>query len=365
MWTEELDNGKFKFKERYFDEYTGKNRYVSVTMDKNTSQTKKTAQRILEDKIREKTSVNSPDATNLTFGELVDKYLAYQLNNVKLSTYTRNKLFCNSFKRDVIGQDILVCKINARYVREQFDKTGKSNSSKNEMLTRFKALIRWGYSNDYIDDVRYLDKLKPYKDSSNHEKAANKYLETEEIQKLLPSLVEKKWELLTRFLILSGLRVGEAIALEKKSVDKEYIHVSQTYDKNNNIITTQKTLESNRDVYIQPELAELLKEIRSYNKLSGISSIYLFSDESGAPIAYDSYRQYLRDHSIKALGYNVTPHVLRHTHASLLLANGMDIDSIARRLGHANSKVTREIYLHIMEQLKIRDNNMLKNIRVL
>lgn len=152
---------------------------------------------------------------------------------------------------------------------------------------------------------------------------------------------------------------------KKKSVDKEYIHVSQTYDKNNNVITTQKTLESNRDVYIQPELAELLKEIRAYNKISGISSIYLFSDDGGAPIAYDSYRQYLRDHSIKTLGYNVTPHVLRHTHASLLLANGMDIDSIARRLGHANSKVTREIYLHIMEQLKIRDNNMLKNIRVL
>ncbi len=116
----------------------------------------------------------------------------------------------------MIGQDILVCKINARYVREQFDRINKSNSSKNEMLTRFKALIRWGYSNDYIDDVRYLDKLKPYKDASNHKKAANKYLEPEEIQKLLPSLTEKKWQLLTRFLILSGLRVGEAIALEKK-----------------------------------------------------------------------------------------------------------------------------------------------------
>ena len=109
MWTEELDNGKFKFKERYFDEYTGKNRYVSVAMDKNTFQTKKTAQKILEDKIREKTSMRSFDAANLTFGELVDKnYLAYQLNNVKLSTYTRNKLFCNSFKRDIIGQDILI-----------------------------------------------------------------------------------------------------------------------------------------------------------------------------------------------------------------------------------------------------------------
>ncbi|MCM1157361.1 MAG: hypothetical protein NC300_04470 [Bacteroidales bacterium] len=141
-------------------------------------QTRKTAQKILSDKITEKTAQNVTDAAILTFGSLVEKiHLAYQLNNVKLSTYTRNTLFCTAFKREVIGTDILVCKLNARYVREQFDQTGKSNSSKNEMLKRFKALIRWGYSNDYVEDIRYLDKLTPYKDSTNHQKAADKYLE--------------------------------------------------------------------------------------------------------------------------------------------------------------------------------------------
>ena len=53
------------------------------------------------------------------------------------------------------------------------------------------------------------------------------------------------------------------------------------------------------------------------------------------------------------------------THASLLLSKGMDIDSISRRLGHVNSQVTREIYLHVMEELKERDNNMIENIKML
>ena len=58
----------------------------------------------------------------------------------------------------------------------------------------------------------------------------------------------------------------------------------------------------------------------------------------------------------------MTSHVLRHTHASLLLAEGISIDTISRRLGHENSKITREIYLHVTEKLKEKDNSTLKNI---
>lgn len=48
MWVEESKNGKFKFCERYEDYMTGKTKRVSITMDKNTAQTRKTAQKTLE-----------------------------------------------------------------------------------------------------------------------------------------------------------------------------------------------------------------------------------------------------------------------------------------------------------------------------
>lgn len=41
-------------------------------------------------------------------------------------------------------------------------------------------------------------------------------------------------------------------------------------------------------------------------------------------------------------------HSLRHTHASILLANGMDLKTIAERLGHANESLTLKIYSHLM-----------------
>ena len=50
MWVEERSNGKFKFCERYTDYLTGKVKRVSVIMDKNTAQTRKIAQRTLEQK---------------------------------------------------------------------------------------------------------------------------------------------------------------------------------------------------------------------------------------------------------------------------------------------------------------------------
>lgn len=45
-------------------------------------------------------------------------------------------------------------------------------------------------------------------------------------------------------------------------------------------------------------------------------------------------------------------HDLGHTHASLLLEQGVSIDTISRRLGHENSVITRKIYLHVTKNLK-------------
>lgn len=51
MWIEKLENGKYKFFERYKDPYTEKWRRVSVTLDSGSSRAKKEAQKILDEKI--------------------------------------------------------------------------------------------------------------------------------------------------------------------------------------------------------------------------------------------------------------------------------------------------------------------------
>ena len=49
----------------------------------------------------------------------------------------------------------------------------------------------------------------------------------------------------------------------------------------------------------------------------------------------------------KIIGRRVSLHALRHTHASGLIAAGVDILTISRRLGHANPKITLSVYGHL------------------
>ena len=97
MWVEERPNGKFKFCERYTDYLTGNVKRVSVIMDKNTAQTRKIAQRTLEQKIQDAMTVKPKQ--QYTLKELVEEYRKSQLLTVKKSTYKRNYHACKPYWR--------------------------------------------------------------------------------------------------------------------------------------------------------------------------------------------------------------------------------------------------------------------------
>ena len=338
MWVEEANNGKFKFCERYTDYMTGKLKRVSVTMDKNTPQTRKTAQKTLELKIQQamKTAPNH----QYTLKELIEEYRKDQKVTVKQSTYSRNYFACNAIMK-MLGESTIVEHMTAKYVRNRFRDSGKENSTLNEHLTRFKALIRWGYSNDMLSDITFLDKIEPFKDVPHKQKIQDKYLESNELKALLNGMDHSLWRLCTEFMALSGLRVGELIALDRSDVDfkNKVIHVTKNYDYINQIVTSPKSFCSIRDVYMQEELENVCKQLnalmlrRRLMSNIGKPALFLFS-RNGTYIHYYSYNKYLRENSKRVLGRAITPHALRHTHASLLLEQGISIDTISRRLGH-------------------------------
>lgn len=311
MWIEKTPSGKFKYVEQYTDYMTGKKKRVSVTLEKNTASAKRTA----------------------------------------LETLTRM--------------------IESRQSEPTENKDITENGTLNEHRSRLFALLHWGYENDYVKDVSFLHKVKPFKDVSHKEKIQDKYLEPEEVKQLLNAMRTEKWKLFTKFLVLSGLRIGEAVALTKEDVDFEnhVIRVNKNYDPNNEVVTTPKTLSSIREVYMQPDLETVTRSMFLYTKIEGMEnghrSDLFIANKKGTHINYYSYNKYLKENAIRVLDRSITAHALRHTHASLLLAQGIDVDTIARRLGHENSKITKEIYLHITKQLKERDNEQIQKIRML
>lgn len=369
MWVEESKNGKFKFCERYTDYLTGKVKRVTVTMDKNTAQTRKIAQKALEQKIQE-AMIDTP-GHQYTLAELVAEYRKSQQQTVKKSTYTRNYHACNSIIK-ILGENTIVEHMTARYVRDKFFATGKTPGTLNEFLRRFRALIRWGYSNDLLKDASFLDKIENFKDIPHREKIRDKFLEAAELKLLLQEMSDQVWCLLTEFLALSGMRLGEVIALEDKDVDLDAgcIHVTKTYDSINKIVTSPKSFCSIRDVYVQKELEVTCRKMRALMLRRRLmysldkQPLFMFS-EKGTHIHYFAYNKYLRENSQRVLGRAITPHALRHTHASLLLEQGISIDTISRRLGHENSDVTRAIYLHVTQKLQAKDNQQISSISIL
>lgn len=370
MWAEELESGKIKFVERYTNPLTGKYGRVSVVMEKNTASSRKVALEALNEKIRGKLeAINTePEEKGLTLGKLKELYLAYQKKAFKLSTYRRNYYNLNTtIKR--LGSDILVSSLSAGYIKQKMDTLNLENGSYNEYITRFKAMIRWGYENDLVADIRYLDKLKKLPSDTRREKLVNKYLEREELSALLKEMALERWELLTEFLVLSGLRYGEVCGLEQKDVSRseQTIHVTKNYDYNNQVLTSTKTFTSTRDVFIQPELADVCKKIDDFFDAAGLrkSSTLFFPDLDGGYMHYYDYAKYMRETSRRAIGREITPHILRHTHVSLLAEAGVPLEAISRRLGHSGSKVTKEVYMHVTKRLEERDRKRISNTSLL
>ncbi len=366
MWVEQTNQGKYKFIERYTDPLTGKYRRVSVVLDKNTAQSRKQAQKALTEKIER--AGNEPN--KMTLGELVEKYREEQKKTVKTSTYQRNYFACETLKK-ILGADTLLSALNAGYIRSAMLATGKEHGTLNEHLVRLKALLRWGYRNDYLKDIAYLDKLDRFPDTPHRAKIEGKFLEANEVGSLIKSMRVSEWRNLTEFLVLSGLRFGEAAALTLSDLDfkNRTIHVTKNYDSVNDLVTTPKTRTSTRDVYMQDDLYHLCRKIVAGSLANSIASMdtgnLLFPGENGMHISFYTYNKYLRENAQKILKRKITPHTLRHTHASLMFEQGMSEAAISRRLGHSNSNITKEIYLHATKKLQEKENKQIKSIKLL
>lgn len=367
MWIEKLKNGKYRYAERYLDPFTGKQKKVSVTLEKNTAQAKKLAQASLSAKIQN--TLESAYATKtqkpLTFHDLTQQYLTAQETIVKGTTLNKLVSGCKILN-EIIGEETLANQLNAKYVKRCFAVVDKPAATLNSYLAKFKTIIRWGFRNDLIEDAAYLDKLLPYKNAKKTKKVEEKYLEAFEYEAILEAMHKKKYKDLTNFLLLTGMRVNEALALTASDIDlqNKNISITKSYEVSLRKVGTPKNSSSVRDIFIQEELFELCKELKlralAEKLASGCDTLF---QDKGKPIKYDAYLAYVRKTCENITCKHITPHTFRHTHASILAENGVDYEAISRRLGHEKgSPVTREVYIHVTQKMLSKDKEQINRV---
>lgn len=356
MWVEKTKKG-YRMVERYKDPMTGRTKKASVSMEKNTSASRKGAERALMEKIKGFMH-QKPDSSDITVKDIVEAWQEQKKAEVKASTFkayqTRGSLVIR-----LLGSETLSDSLSAPYINKILTKNYKSAKSRNNTLQRIKEMLRWAYANDLISDIAWIEKLTSWKDSEDKQDSFDKYLERDDLVKLLEGIEVDKWRQLTSFLALTGLRIGEALALTYKDIDlqQRLIHVDKTYNQFIKETLSAKTGTSNRDIYIQDELLPLCEKLYKNASMNRFVSDLIFPDAT-----YLSYHHYLDKRSMEILGRKITPHYLRHTHVALLAEQGISLDVISRRLGHKDSNITKEVYFHVTNKLKEKDYEAVRNV---
>ena len=360
MYVEQLDDG-IRYVQRYKHRLTGQIKRVSVKYSKDTRSNRKVAQSILKQRID---AINGVDVSSadMTLKMLSEKYLDWQKENVKIGTYTRNKRAIASLLR-ILDGDALVNELTADYVKKRFNATGDGAGTLNERLARFKALMRWGYQEEFVDNTKCIDRIKPWSDIPHRAKIEDKYMEKSELQALLDWMERDDWRKLTRFMALTGMRFGEVAALTVGDIDltERTINIDKSLDSVDKVVTTTKTYTSTRTIYIQDELLPFAKELCIGRNKCDI----LFPGTMDGHTRYYTFNSYLKANTKASIGKELTTHALRHTHVSLCAEDGMELDAISRRLGHSDSKVTKEIYLHVTKKMQEKDNKAMDSVRIL
>lgn len=151
--------------------------------------------------------------------------------------------------------------------------------------------------------------------------------------------------------LYSGIRIGELCALKWNDIDFKHnkLIISKTIqriyikDKMGNIskviITNPKTKNANREIPINKDFIEILKEIKS----SPNNYILSNTDEYIEPRTYRKYfNKVLNELKIKQFNF----HSLRHTFATNCISLGCDYKTVSELLGHANVNITLNLYVH-------------------
>ena len=117
---------------------------------------------------------------------------------------------------------------------------------------------------------------------------------------------------------------------------------------------TTKTEASQRKVDMSPELSAELRQLRTEKKKQALADGkafdaegWVFPNEDGTPIFYTNFLRRVW-HKVQDIAKvrRRTPHDLRHSWASHMLAVGADLAYVSNQLGHANPSITLRIYSH-------------------
>lgn len=240
-----------------------------------------------------------------------------------------------------------------------------SKESVRKLNTHIRACVRDAIDDGYLA-IDFTRKTHVW-GAVAAKRTNEKYIDYEESKRLYEHLLLNNDNLTNRLILLalvSGLRYGELVGLTFNACDFKnntiYVYQAWDYEKGTGF-TDLKNTPSERTIPIDPEVMHILYTYVDNNPESNEYGLLFYSVGKVKVVTNNAVNKQLA-RLIKNLNVStcITCHGLRHTHASVLLHDGFNIQYISERLGHESVQTTMSTYSHILKELRAReDENIL------
>lgn len=282
MWIEEQSNDKYKYCERYKDPVTGKTKKVAMIYDKKGPKAEKLMRTRLQEKIDEKLS-HSLIQTDLTVEEAINKWLEFQKNSVKFGTYEDLRYIAIQLQNN-FGQIALQ---HFSYIQANNFLLNKAKTLKYSTLNKYKiwvkAFLKFCIDYGYYTDLYSIERIKIPKRTKEPQNNKIQLLERDEIKELLATLTDYPQEqLMIQFMLLTGIRFGEMIALtfDDINLDDMEIDINKTFNASTWKYSTPKTGVS-RKIKVNQQTINIINQQKIINFSKSLNKNLIFSNTKG------------------------------------------------------------------------------------
>lgn len=372
--------------ELHKDPITGKRKRITAR-----GKTKPEAKAKIEKKIKEVTEyglTTNPEQSRITFEQLAHEWLQTHKKNMKHSAQRSREYHVKRFGKYLAKVEVR--NVTKKMYQNVIDRMETDGYSFNTIYAAhavakniFKQAIAWDVIKSSPADMAIMPKQKVTIEQLEKDKIAEDYLEREELKQFL-SVIDQKGlpndDIIFTLLAFTGMRVGELLALKWTDIDyvTKEISITKTIfnidgSKDEYKLLTPKTKTSIRKISFDDRIAQLLKRYKQRQNEQKIKirshwhdEDFIITREDGYPMSprFVHYRMKRLEKKLhkEGLEKKLHPHILRHTHTSMLTEAGVDLRAIMQRLGHTDAKTTLSVYTHVTEKMKTDAADKLGNL---
>ena len=290
----------------------------------------------------------------ITFEYVYEEWFKIKAPTLKCTTFYRKKvcldlhIFENlkTFKLKQITKKVLEDWLN------NLKRKNYSVKYTNELISYLKKILTHACDN-YNYNSRNLIVLQPIRDDNIKDVKTDaewNYWTYDDFKIFISKVDNQFYYILFNFLYFTGLRYGEMNALTWNDIDfkNKTLSISKSLStkvyNQKYIITTPKTLNSNRIIDLDDNLILLLNNHFEHEKniYNFTKDMFVFGNVKYIPAS--TFRRVLNNYIKLANVKKITPHGFRHSHVSFLIDIGCDVRDVAERIGDTVDMVEKTYY---------------------